>query len=59
MTELDELPPLLPQAPIRPGTASPGEPLPFQRAEPTNFEPRPGDIDEGEAQLAASADLAR
>src|SRR6476619_2099334 len=50
MRELDELPPLLPQAPVRPGPVTP-EPGPFQRAEPTNFEPRPGDIDDGEARL--------
>lgn len=51
MLELDELPPLLPQAPVRPGGATGLAPLPFQRAEPTNFEPRPGDTDEGEARL--------
>jgi uncharacterized membrane protein YcjF (UPF0283 family) len=51
MPELDELPPLLPQAPIKPGTPVSPEPLPFQRAEPIRFEPRPGDLDEGEARL--------
>ena len=51
MPDLDELPPLLPQAPTRPSTVAPGEALPFQRAEPTNFTPRPGDPDEGEARL--------
>lgn len=53
MPELDELPPLLPQAPTRPLPAltQPGSTLPIQRAEPTNFEPRPGDFDEGEARL--------
>ena len=51
MTDIDEFPPLLPQAPTRPTTTPPGEALPFQRAEPTNFTPRPGDIDEGEARL--------
>jgi len=50
MRELDDLPPLLPQAPVRPVPVTP-EPGPFQRAEPTNFEPRPGDIDDGEARL--------
>ncbi len=51
MPELDELPPLMPQAPFKaaPGPVAPN--LPFQRAEPTNFEPRPGDRDEGEARL--------
>jgi len=53
MPELDELPPLLPQAPVRPGPVTP-EPGPFQRAEPTSFEPRPGDIDDGEARLRQS-----
>jgi len=51
MPELDELPPLLPQAPLRPVPPSAPEPLPFQRAEPARFEPRPGDLDEGEARL--------
>jgi uncharacterized membrane protein YcjF (UPF0283 family) len=51
MPELDELPPLLPQAPLRPTIAPLPEPLPFQRAEPARFEPRPGDLDEGEARL--------
>lgn len=53
MPDLDELPPLLPQAPVRPlpGLTPPGSPLPIQRAEPNNFEPRPGDIDDGEARL--------
>src|SRR5215213_8576011 len=51
MPELDELPPLLPQAPLKPGGPVSPEPLPFQRAEPTRFEPRPGDLDEGEARL--------
>lgn len=51
MPELDELPPLLPQAPLRPGAAPSPEGLPFQRAEPARFEPRPGDLDEGEARL--------
>ncbi|HEX3148950.1 MAG TPA: DUF697 domain-containing protein [Gemmataceae bacterium] len=51
MTELDELPPLLPQAPYKPGTPTAPEPIPFQRAEPARFEPRPGDLDEGEARL--------
>jgi uncharacterized membrane protein YcjF (UPF0283 family) len=51
MPELDELPPLLPQAPLRPSTPSAPESLPFQRAEPARFEPRPGDLDEGEARL--------
>jgi uncharacterized membrane protein YcjF (UPF0283 family) len=51
MPELDELPPLLPQAPLKPaGPASPA-PQPFRRAEPSRFEPRPGDLDEGEARL--------
>jgi uncharacterized membrane protein YcjF (UPF0283 family) len=51
MPDLDELPPLLPQAPAQPlpGLTPPGSPI--QRAEPTNFEPRPGDLDEGEARL--------
>jgi putative membrane protein len=51
MPELDELPPLLPQAPLKPTLPSPSEPRAFQRAEPTCFEPRPGDLDEGEARL--------
>src|SRR5262245_2007829 len=51
MPELDELPPLLPQAPLKPGVPPAPEALPFQRAEPTNFEPRPGDIDDGEARI--------
>jgi putative membrane protein len=51
MTELDELPPLLPQAPLKPGTPSAPDAAQFLRAEPTNFEPRPGDIDDGEARL--------
>jgi putative membrane protein len=51
MPELDELPPLLPQAPLKPGTPLTPEPLPFQRAAPGRFEPRPGDLDEGEARL--------
>jgi uncharacterized membrane protein YcjF (UPF0283 family) len=51
MPDLDELPPLLPQAPLRPGQPSAPDALPFQRAEPANFEPRPGDLDEGEARL--------
>jgi putative membrane protein len=51
MPELQELPPLLPQAPVRPGTSAPAEPFAFQRAVPENFEPRPGDFDEGEARL--------
>ena len=51
MPELDELPPLLPQAPLRPGLPAVPEPRPFQRAEPARFEPRPGDLDEGEARL--------
>jgi uncharacterized membrane protein YcjF (UPF0283 family) len=51
MPELDELPPLLPQAPLKPGGPVSPEPLPFQRAEPARFEPRPGDLDEGEARL--------
>jgi putative membrane protein len=51
MPDLDELPPLLPQAPTRAGGAVPGDALPIQRAEPANFEPRPGDVDEGEARL--------
>jgi putative membrane protein len=51
MPELDELPPLLPQVPVRPGVPTIPEAGPFQRAEPTNFEPRPGDIDDGEARL--------
>jgi putative membrane protein len=51
MPDLDELPPLLPQAPLRPGQPSAPDALPFRRAEPANFEPRPGDLDEGEARL--------
>src|SRR5262245_66411994 len=51
MPELDELPPLLPQAPVAPGRPTPSETGTFQRAEPTQFEPRPGDIDDGEARL--------
>ena len=51
MPELDELPPLLPQAPTTPGRPTPPDTGPFQRAEPTNFEPRSGDIDDGEARL--------
>ena len=51
MPELDELPPLLPQAPLKPVTPMAHEALPFQRAEPARFEPRPGDLDEGEARL--------
>ncbi|MBO0699239.1 MAG: hypothetical protein J2P46_12655, partial [Zavarzinella sp.] len=51
MPELDEHPPLLPQAPLRPGQPAAADALPFQRAEPANFEPRPGDLDEGEARL--------
>jgi putative membrane protein len=51
MPELDELPPLLPQAPLKPGAPAAPEALPFQRAEQMNFEPRPGDIDDGEARL--------
>jgi putative membrane protein len=51
MPELDELPPLLPQAPLKPTLPPAPGPLPFQRAEPTRFEPRPGDLDEGEARL--------
>lgn len=51
MPELDELPPLLPQAPLKPVTPTAHEALPFQRAEPARFEPRPGDLDEGEARL--------
>ena len=51
MPDLDELPPLLPQAPLKPGTTPAPEALPFQRAEPARFEPRPGDLDEGEARL--------
>ena len=51
MPELDELPPLLPQAPLKPGTPLAPEPLSYQRAEPARFEPRPGDLDEGEARL--------
>jgi uncharacterized membrane protein YcjF (UPF0283 family) len=51
MPELDELPPLLPQAPLKPGTPSAPASIPFQRAEPARFEPRPGDLDEGEARL--------
>lgn len=51
MPDLDELPPLLPQAPAKPlpGLTPPGSSV--QRAEPLNFEPRPGDVDEGEARL--------
>jgi putative membrane protein len=51
MPELDELPPLLPQAPLKPFTPPAPDALPFQRAEPARFEPRPGDLDEGEARL--------
>jgi uncharacterized membrane protein YcjF (UPF0283 family) len=51
MPELDELPPLLPQAPLKPATPTAPVPLTFQRAEPARFEPRPGDLDEGEARL--------
>jgi uncharacterized membrane protein YcjF (UPF0283 family) len=51
MPELDELPPLPPQAPLKPGTPSAPASIPFQRAEPARFEPRPGDLDEGEARL--------
>jgi putative membrane protein len=51
MPELDELPPLMPQAPVKAGGPSAPAVLPIQRAEPTNFEPRPGDADEGEARL--------
>lgn len=51
MPELDELPPLLPQVPAKPGQPAPAEPVPFQRAEPANFTPRPGDFDDGEARL--------
>ena len=51
MPELDELPPLLPQAPLKPGQPSAPDTQPFRRAEPANFEPRPGDHDEGEARL--------
>ena len=51
MPELDELPPLLPQVPVRPGAPTAPDTGPFQRAEPANFQPRPGDADEGEARL--------
>src|SRR5262245_61569512 len=51
MTDLDELPPLLPQPPLKPGTPSAPDLVPFLRAEATNFEPRPGDIDDAEARL--------
>jgi uncharacterized membrane protein YcjF (UPF0283 family) len=51
MPELDELPPLLPQVPVRPAGPSVPDAGPSQRAEPTNFQPRPGDADEGEARL--------
>jgi putative membrane protein len=51
MPELDESPPLLPQAPLKPGMPPVPASLPFQRAEPARFEPRPGDLDEGEARL--------
>jgi uncharacterized membrane protein YcjF (UPF0283 family) len=51
MPELDELPPLLPQAPQKPGQPSTPDARPFARAEPANFQPRPGDLDEGEARL--------
>jgi uncharacterized membrane protein YcjF (UPF0283 family) len=51
MPELDELPPLLPQAPLKSFAPAAPEALPFQRAEPARFEPRPGDRDEGEARL--------
>jgi len=51
MPELDELPPLMPQAPVKPGSSVAAEPTPFQRADRSNFEPRPGDLDEGEARL--------
>jgi putative membrane protein len=51
MPELDELPPLLPQAPVRPSGPFAPPPTPFPRTDPTNFEPRPGDRDEGEARL--------
>jgi uncharacterized membrane protein YcjF (UPF0283 family) len=54
MPELDELPPLLPQAPLKPVAPMAPEALPFQRAEPARFEPRPGDLDEGEARLPQS-----
>jgi uncharacterized membrane protein YcjF (UPF0283 family) len=51
MPELQELPPLLPQAPTRPESATSSTPASFQRAESSLFEPRPGDFDEGEARL--------
>lgn len=51
MAELDDLPPLLPQAPLRPGPLGTPDAVPIQRAEPSRFEPRPGDMDEGEARL--------
>ncbi|MSR51695.1 MAG: DUF697 domain-containing protein [Gemmataceae bacterium] len=51
MPELDELPPLMPQAPVKPGGSTTPDAIPSQHAEPKNFEPRPGDLDEGEARL--------
>src|SRR5688572_32530947 len=54
MPELDELPPLLPQPPLKPGVPSAPDALPFQRAEPKAFECRPGDLDGGEARLPQS-----
>jgi uncharacterized membrane protein YcjF (UPF0283 family) len=59
MQDLQELPPLLPQVPVAPGKSTPNEPVALQRATPENFEPRPGDTDEGEARLPqAPANLA-
>ncbi|HVK13415.1 MAG TPA: DUF697 domain-containing protein [Gemmataceae bacterium] len=51
MPDLDELPPLIPQAPVKAGAPGTAPVLPLQRAEPTTFEPRPGDADDGEARL--------
>ena len=54
MRDVDELPPLLPQAPLRPTPPAAPESAAFQRAEPKTFEVRPGDFDEGEARLPQS-----
>lgn len=52
MPDLDDLPPMIPQSPGRTPTGPTGDPSVMRRLEPKEFQPRPGDVDEGEGRLA-------
>ena len=54
MNDLDDMPLMLPQAPRKPDAPGPAPAIDVaqQRLTPENFEPRPGETDEGEGRLA-------